>query len=331
MYRVVCRLLVPVMALIILSVPVKGYSGKKQQKPVRMAYLQSDIHHLAFWIALDKGFFEQQGVAVDVAGVFKAGPEVMTGFASGALDMAYVGEAPATTAVANGAARVVVVSQVNTEGSALVVSKEHPTASSVKDLQGKTVAVPGHSTVQDFLLRKALDGAFEPEALSDSPVHIIVIKPPEMIGALRTGQIDAFVAWEPYPSKAFTMGVGRNLVTSRHMWPDHPCCVLAADSKFAETQPERVRAVLAAHAAATRFIHEHPGEAVRIGAKYTGMDEETVKLAMKNVHYTTKLSIEGEKEYVRFLTELRYIRLEDPDAFVGRFIDPKFLAEIQAQ
>ncbi len=332
MYRVIRKLFVLSVALVTMfGTPAASNAGTEEAKPVRMAYLQSDIHHLAFWVALERGYFEKEGVAVDVAGVFKAGPEVMTAFASGALDMAYVGEAPATTAVANGAARVVVVSQVNTEGSALVVSKEDHTLTSLKDLQEKTVAVPGHSTVQDFLLRRALDKAFEPEELSDYRVNIIVIKPPEMIGALRTGQIDAFVAWEPYPSKAFTMGVGRNLATSHDMWPEHPCCVLAADSKFADSHPERVRAVLAAHLAATRFIHDHPDEAVRIGVKYTGMDEETVKSALKNVHYTTKLNVEGEKEYVRFLTELQYIRVKNPDAFVDRFINPKFLSEIQAQ
>jgi NitT/TauT family transport system substrate-binding protein len=69
-------------------------------KPVRVAYLQSDVHQLPCWVALDKGFFEKEGVKVEVAGIFKAGPELMSAFAAGALDMGYVGIAPATTAVA---------------------------------------------------------------------------------------------------------------------------------------------------------------------------------------------------------------------------------------
>ena len=292
--------------------------------PVRMAYLQNDIHHLAFWIALENGFFNEQGTHVDVAGVFRAGPEIMTAFAAGALDMAYVGEAPATTAVANKTARVVVVSQVNTEGSALVIPPDHPEIQQISDLAGKTVAVPGHSTVQDFLFKKAM----KRQGLDHRQVNVMVLKPPEMIGALRTGQIDAFIAWEPYPSMAGTLKVGKNLATSRDMWPGHPCCVLVADRKFLENHSEKVEAVVRAHVQATDFIHENPEASAAIGVKYTGMDMETVRQAMQTVDYTYHLSIGGETAYVQFLSELGYIRVADPNAFVGRFIDQNILRKI---
>lgn len=298
--------------------------AKAAEPPIRMAVLQSDIHQLAFWVALEKGFFTKNGVTVEVAGVFKAGPEIMTAFAAGALDMAYVGEAPATTAVANKAADVVVVAQVNTEGSALVMAKENTAIKSMSDLKGKTVAVPGHSTVQDFLLRKALkNGGLDPAS-----VNIIVVKPPEMISALRTAQIDAFIAWEPHPSKAATMNVGRNLATSADMWPGHPCCVLVTDKGFFAKQPEKVKAVVAAHVQATDYIHHNAGEAIAIGIKSTGMDEATVRKAMGNVHFTCELNIEGEKEYVRFLSELGLIRIENPDGFVDQFLQPAILRDI---
>ncbi len=301
-----------------------GYGGQPPRPPIRMAYLQSDIHHLAFWVAIEKGLFKDNGADVKVSGVFKAGPEIMTAFAAGELDMAYVGEAPSTTAVANKAARVVVVAQVNTEGSALVVAKQNSGISKLTDLQGKTVAVPGHSTVQDFLLRRAL----QESGLAPKQVKIIVLKPPEMIGALRIGQIDAFIAWEPYPSKAGTMTVGRNLATSKEIWPAHPCCVLVSDQVFSDAHPEMVEAVVRSHVQATDYIHRNPDEAVKIGIKYTGMDEATVRQAMQNVNYTYELSIEGEKEYVQFLSELGYIRLDDPDGFVDQFINPDILKGI---
>ena len=103
----------------ILSLLLPGLPEGAEKKPIRLAYLQNDIHHLACWVALEKGFYAQEGLEVTVAGIFKAGPELMTAFSAGALDMAYVGEAPATTAVANKTARVVVLAQVNTEGSVL--------------------------------------------------------------------------------------------------------------------------------------------------------------------------------------------------------------------
>ena len=292
-------------------------------QPVRIAYLQSDIHQLPCWVALEKGFFEKEGVKVEVAGIFKAGPEMMSAFAAGALDMGYVGVAPATTAVANKTARVVVLAQVNTEGSAIVVKKDGK-IQSIPELVGKIAVVPGHSTVQDFLFRRALfKFKIQPEQ-----VKIMVLKPPEMIGALRTDQIDAFTAWEPYPAKAVTMGVGRILASSRDIWKDHPCCVLAADAKFMEMHLEKAKGMVRGHVKAMDFIRQHREEAIKIGIKYTGMDEASVRMAMENVNYTPVLSVEGEKEYVDFLTKLKYIKIEDVSIFVDQFMRPDFVKEV---
>lgn len=307
--------------ILLFGTGLTSFAGDAKEKPVRMAYLQNDIHHLACWVALEKGIYKQVGVDVEIAGVFKAGPEIMSAFAAGSLDMAYVGEAPATTAVANKAAKVVVVAQVNTEGSAIVVAKKESGITSVSDLAGRTVAVPGHSTVQDFLLRKAL----KKNQVPLEKVNIIVLKPPEMIGALRTDQIDGFIAWEPYPSKAATMGVGRNLATSHDIWPDHPCCVLVTSIDFLQKHPEQVKRVVGAHLRATSFIVHNREEALLIGTKYTGMDKETVDMAMNNVNYTWEISLLGEKEYVSFLKELGYIKLDDTDAFVDGFIHQQIL------
>lgn len=108
------------LSVLIISM-LAGTVHGREANTVRIAYPHSDIHQLACWVALEKGFFKEEGLAVEVAGVFKARPEEMSAFASGALDAGYVGEAPATTAVANGTARVTVLAQVNTEGSAIVV------------------------------------------------------------------------------------------------------------------------------------------------------------------------------------------------------------------
>jgi len=298
-------------------------SGGDASKTFRMGYLQSDLHQLACWVALEKGFYIQEGVDVEVAGIFKAGPEEMMGFASGSLDIGYVGEAPATMAVANKTADVVVLAQVNTEGSAIVVKKDS-NIKGVSDLIGKTIAIPGHAQVQDFLLRKALV-KYNVDA---GRINIIVLKPPEMIGALKTSQIDAFIAWEPYIAKASTMGVGRVLVSSSDIWPGHPCCVLVADSKVLEKSMQEVKAIVRAHISATDFINSNKGKVVKIGAKYTGMDEDTIRAAMENITYTYIPSVEGEIEYVNFLKKLQYLNVRDARDFADGFINVEILKEI---
>ncbi|MBW2333521.1 MAG: ABC transporter substrate-binding protein [Deltaproteobacteria bacterium] len=310
-------ILIVMCAFIIIG--IAGYA-EGSGKPIRIAYLQSDIHHLACWISLEKGFFKDAGLDVEVAGIFKAGPEMMSAFGAGALDMGYVGQAPATTAVANGAVAVTVLAQVNTEGSAIVVRRNSP-AKCLLSLVEKIVAIPGHSTVQDFLLQHGLAKS----SVNANKVKTIVLKPPEMIGALRTGQIDAFIAWEPYPALAQSMAVGRVLISSSEIWEAHPCCVLVADNRFLSNHPDEAAAMVRCHIKATDFINEHPGKAAEIAMKYTGMDQRTVRIAMKNVHYDYEINIEGEKTYVDFLSKLGYIRLDDSNQFIKRFINGDFL------
>ena len=48
-------------------------------------------------------------------------------------------------------------------------------------------------------------------------------------------------------------------------------------------------------------------------------------MAMNNVNYTWEISLLGEKEYVSFLKELGYIKLDDTDAFVDGFIHQQIL------
>ena len=73
---------------------------------LRLGYLRSDLHHLAAWVGLVKGFFRDEGLEVETAGIFNAGAEEMSAFASKGIDVGYLGMAPSVTGVANRAASV---------------------------------------------------------------------------------------------------------------------------------------------------------------------------------------------------------------------------------
>lgn len=279
--------------------------------PIRMAYLQNDLHHLPLWVAMDKGFFREENIAVEIAGVFRAGPEIMTAFAAGELDAAYVGEAPATIAAARGVARVTVLAQANIEGSALVVSS----APSSRKKRDQVFAKPGYGTVQDLLLHKAVDAG-----LVKAGANTLVLPPPEMLIALKTGQIDGFVAWEPYPSRAEALGIGRVLARSGAIWPGHPCCVLVIDEALRRGRPGDCLALRRAHGKAIAFIRGDPEAAVSIAVRHTGMDSGAVREALLHVTYADTPDAAGLMEYFTFLERLGYVRIADPKAFIEVFL-----------
>jgi len=289
--------------------------AEKESDVVRLAYLQSDLHHLPAFVALEKGFYKEEGVSVEVSGIFKAGPELMSGFAAGSLDIGYVGLSPATVAVANKTAQVKVIAQVNKNGSAIVVRKD-TINKDLSTLKGKVIAIPGHSTIQDFLLRKALSDS----GLNSNLTTIITIKPPEMITTLSSNNIDAFIAWEPYPSMAINRGFGEIMIYSKDIWQDHPCCVLVVSNEFLMKYPSKVNLMFNAHLKSINYIKKNLDDAVNIGVKYTGMDKKTIELALENIQFDHQISISKAIDYVQFLNKLGYTSITDPQSFVQSLI-----------
>jgi NitT/TauT family transport system substrate-binding protein len=272
-------------------------------KPIRLGYLQNDLHHLPLFVALEKGFFKQAGLDHKVSGIFRAGPEEMSAFAAGELDIGYVGQAPATAAYLNRVADIKFILQSNLEGSSIVVRTDSK-IKLVSGLTGMTIAIPGHATMQDFLLRKAL----MKYGLSFNDIRIIVLKPPEMIQALKQKSIDAFIAWQPYPSQAEADGTCRTLISSADIWKNHPCCVLVAGEQFLINNPDKLLKIKEVHKRACVFIKNNHKAAVKIGIKYTGMDAETVEKAVSMIKYDSKIDPAKAVQFVDFLNELRYIR-----------------------
>ncbi len=58
---------------LLLMVNLFFFIGIARGQPVRIAYLQSDIHQLPCWVALEKGFFEKEGVKVEKESMAKDG------------------------------------------------------------------------------------------------------------------------------------------------------------------------------------------------------------------------------------------------------------------
>ena len=202
------------------------------------------------------------------------------------------------------------------------LSQEKGEIQSIEDLSGKTIAIPGKATVQDFLLQRFIKE-------NGLDVETVIVKPPEMIAVLEKGEIDGFIAWEPYPARAHVDGY-TVLVTSKEIWAHHPCCVVAGSERFLQENRDIVLAVLAAHVKATTFIQENPEEAVRIGEEFTGMSKDTVKKAMETIEFVYEPNYEGIKEYLQSLLEMEYVSSDDVGevhTFLGEFINTDLIKE----
>jgi NitT/TauT family transport system substrate-binding protein len=174
---------------------------------------------------------------------------------AGSLDMCGTTLAHAIHSASRGQPVVVVAALCN-KCSALVVRKGG-SVKEVRDLKGKKIGyVPG--TMHEILLRETLTR----HGLSpDKDVHLTRVDFFDMGMALARGGIDAFLSGEPFPTLAVDQGYGEIL-----SYPYYDESVGAINAgmlvkrETMERDPERVQALVDAHARATKYLQAHPDE-----------------------------------------------------------------------
>jgi len=328
------RLIKPILfsLSILLLFPVFLPAGCAQPAPekVRIGYLLGDIHHLPFFVAVEKGFFKAEGVEVEVVGPFDAGPAEMDAMAAGQLDMGYVGVPPVILAAAR-KVPVTVIAGVNLEGSALAAEKG---ITSVAGLKSKKIATPAPGSIQYIMTGMLLSG--NNMSFADVELFPGTIKAPDMPLTLQTGRINAYFIWEPFVAKSIVSGAGHVLVDSKEIWPDHPCCVIVTRNDFLKNNDKATGAIINAHRQAVKFIADNPAESKVIARKYTRLDSAIIDSAFNRVKYVTSVNSDDLKKFVREIISLgengsikpiiARSDVPDVDAFINGIIDLKYLS-----
>ncbi|MCS7114191.1 MAG: ABC transporter substrate-binding protein [Nitrososphaerota archaeon] len=295
-----------------------GYNAGLTAAPkvVRVGYLMADIHHTPFFVAFSKGFYENEGIAPKRL-EYVNGPAQMIAFSAGDLDAGYVGVVPALMAKAKGVDLVIVASS-NLEGSAIVSKNE---IKSVLELDKRVVGAPGIGTIQDCLLymieRKFnITVAHQHYKVSDLPA------------ALEKGEIDAYIAWEPFATEAAAKGIGHIIYASRDILPNHQCCIFYVSGKIYREQPDLLRKLLKVHIRAIRFVIDNGTDSMKIFSNTTGKSMEVVENSWKNIIWDYHPNVESIKLFVKYLIEQGKISIEDvPD--IDKFVDEAFPADLR--
>jgi hypothetical protein len=141
---------------------------------------------------------------------------------------------------------------------------------------------------------------------------------------LATGQIDGYIAWQPFVEVAPLADIGKVLVYSQNLppddrWKNHPCCVFTVRDDILAENPDLVNSLTAATILSTQYIKEHPNETAEITADWLAgkgnftygdisvSSVEVLERAVPTVRYTNEPSpdwMEGNLEFVYALREL---------------------------
>ncbi|MFU8847191.1 MAG: CmpA/NrtA family ABC transporter substrate-binding protein [Opitutales bacterium] len=146
-----------------------------------------------------------------------------------------------------------IVSNVNTNGQAIVMSNQHRDKPDPKQWKGMRFAVPFEYSMHNFLLRMYVaDAGLDP----DRDIQIRVVPPPEMVANLRAGNVDGYLAPDPFCQRAVYDGVGFIHKLTMELWDQHPCCVFSTSERFIQENPNTFMALSMAILEATAMAEQ---------------------------------------------------------------------------
>jgi NitT/TauT family transport system substrate-binding protein len=147
------------------------------------------------------------------------------------------------------------------DGSEIVVRKDDP-AKSLRDLKGKTFAIPSPYSNQNLVLHELM----QQQGMAPDDIKVIPMPPPQMPTALAAHAIDGYFVGEPFAAKAEVDGTGRILYYAKDVWPHFVSCALVVHEDLIKEHPEEVRDLVAGIARSGAWADGHRLEAAKIAA-----------------------------------------------------------------
>lgn len=224
------------------------FKGASDENTVKIGYLPTD-HDSALFVADAKELYKEKNITTDLI-KYNNGADLMAAMVKGEIDVGYVGIAPALSSIKDDVPAKIISSAQN-EGSGIVVSTDSE-IKSASDLKGKTIASLGEGSIQNLIISYYL----QENGLSTDDVTIENMKATEMNEALRNGEVDAIVTYQPDVTIAENEGY-TVLEDSSNLLPNHPCCVVVASDEFLENHKEVAKDILEIHKEATKYINDN--------------------------------------------------------------------------
>jgi len=207
------------------------------------------------------------------------------------------------------------------DGSQLVVRKES-TARDLRDMRGKTIAIPSPFSNENFFINKLMND----QGVKPDEINLVVLPPPDMNAALAGGSIDGFIVAEPFCGKAELDGYGRVLYYAKDIWPNYISCALVVHEDLIRDQPGVVADLVRGIAESGEWTDRNREQAATLVTPYFRQDEKLLRYVLTQpgdrVTYRNLDPTDAELERIRDMgASLGFLK---PDLPVADVIDRSF-------
>lgn len=237
--------------------------------------LSSWIGYAPLFVAQEKGFFEKNGVKVDIQKI-ESGSDRRSAIAASRIQgMASTVDA-VVIAVANGIPITQVLAlDMSNGGDGLVAKKEF---NSLADLRGKKIALDTSGVASYFWFHVLLKQA----GLTIDQFDIQSMGAGDAGAAFVAGQVDAALTWQPWLTRASETSFGKVLISSAES-PGVITDSLSIRQDIIQQYPEAVQAIVDGWMEAVAYTKTNPAEANAIMARAMGQTEDEFTATLPDV------------------------------------------------
>jgi NitT/TauT family transport system substrate-binding protein len=226
-------------------------------------------------VAIEKGFYKEQGLDIDGVLTSKGGGTTMRNVMASDLPYGEVALAAAIAAINQGIKLKILHTGVRTAGEILWVVNPDSNIKSVKDLAGQKVAITSPKSVTEMLLILVSDKhgiKLERIAAGGIGSGLTML---EQKGVVAAPVMDP--VWAKVEKKF------KPLFFVKDELPEAVQTVGVTTAEFASANPDKLKKLIAARRKGVEFIYANPQEAARIVAKQYNLDEPIAQTAVKNL------------------------------------------------
>jgi sulfonate transport system substrate-binding protein len=318
-------LLLSLLASLFVVTPA-AHAGEAKKEVIRLS-AQPSSNFIPFWIAKNKGWFEEEfgkdGIGVNYA-IFKSGPPLLESFVSGEQDIGIVGDSPAIIGHTQGIKLKAIGVIGHGPKRLAILIPPNSTIKSTKDLKGKKIATAKGTTGYEFLVL-----VLKEQGLSLNDVKVINLQPRDAVIALKTGDVEAAAVWEPSVSEAELNGIGKILLDGSGY--KLGLSLIIVNPEFAKKHPDLTARYLKVIKRAADWRKKNPGETVEIMAKETKYSTDVLKLALPKIITDIRITDAITADLKKTAVQLRESEVIKKDADINAMVDTKYLKKAKIQ
>jgi sulfonate transport system substrate-binding protein len=247
------------------------------------AGMVTGIDQIGLPIALERGFFEKQGLDVEIARPYATGVDALNALQAGESEIVQVG-VPMIGAVLRGMDLVALgnysgnATKLGSDATMALIASE---SSGIKkgdlaSLKGKKIAA-SFGTINHLYILALLEKA----GLTPADVTLVNTPPPDMTVALLSKGIDAFSGWDPWPIVAMKDVPGAVEVIRGGDVISYLGFNVAL-RPWIEKNGDKIEKFLAAVSEADKWMRANPKQAAQVATRWIpGLKADVAETAMQ--------------------------------------------------